>query len=817
MHQRRVRTLILCAMLGVATAARVTLEASTVVSGFSRTAVVSGFNGTAVVSGFSRTAVVSGFNRTAVVSGFSRTAVVSGFSRTDTAQQAQPAPPATTKAPPPHLTISRVSTPPTLDEYADGEPRAEEAAVTQFFQREPGDGVPVSQQTEAYLSYDSQNLYVVFVAHDRDPGSIRANMTKREAMMSDDIVGIVLDTFHDRHRGYEFFVNPLGVQADAMFMEGQNDDFSFDTLWHSEGRLTAFGYVALIAIPFRSLRFRSESVQEWGVTLLRAIPRNNETSFWPYLTRRVTGFAQQMATLDGIRDVSPGRNLQFIPYAAFTGARVLDGAHGGYDTARDGRAGIDGKVIVKDAFAIDATFNPDFSQVESDEPQVTINQRFEVFFPEKRPFFIENASFFQTPFNLFHSRRIADPQFGARVTGRRGHWVIAGLGIDDREPGRQVTATDPAFGDRTGIGVVRIQRELPKQSNFGILATERRFGPNDNQIVSMDTRWKLNDHWVATGQGVYSRTSQPNSPDLQGPAFTVDVGRNGRELSYGMSYQDIAADFRAPLGFVQRVDIRKIDGGGGYSWYRKHGPIVSFGPHGGADVIWSHGGTLEEWESEIEFGVELKGQTGFEGSYSESMERFEGVEFRKHGWSIRGGTAWFKWLDVSTDWSTGPEINYHPAAGLRPFLADQARVESTATVKPLSALRIDETYLFTRLTARSSAAATPPGTRIVANHIWRTRASYQFTREWSLRAILDYNAVLPDRGLIALTNDKRFAADLLVTYLVNPWTAIYVGYNDGYENLAFDPGTRDGLRRIDRGLNSTGRQLFVKASYLFRF
>lgn len=183
-----------------------------------------------------------------------------------------------------------------------------------------------------------------------------------------------------------FLANPLGIQLDGVTGEGQDDDYSFDTLWHSEGRLTADGYVVRMAIPFKSLRFSNAPAQTWGIAFGRIITRNNETSFWPYITRRIASFGTQVATLEGLERISPGRNLQFIPYGTFTSARFLEA--GQSDLASDtlGRAGLDGKMVLHDAVTVDLTLNPDFSQVESDEPQVTVNQRFEVFFPEKRPF-----------------------------------------------------------------------------------------------------------------------------------------------------------------------------------------------------------------------------------------------------------------------------------------------------------------------------------------------------------------------------------------------------------------------------------------------
>ena len=232
------------------------------------------------------------------------------------------APPATAQPPvtaAPAVSIPRVTTPPTLEDYLDGTPRPDEAAITTFVQREPGDGVPASQPTEAYVSYDDEHLYVVFVARDRDPGQIRASLTRREGFSNNDYVGVMLDTFRDRRRAYLFIVNPLGVQLDGVSTDGaMGDDYSFDTVWQSRGRLTPFGYVAWLAIPFKSLRFSTVPEQEWGIAFVRSIVRNNETSFWPYITRRVSGAVHQLAAATGLTNLSPGRNFQFIPYAAFT-------------------------------------------------------------------------------------------------------------------------------------------------------------------------------------------------------------------------------------------------------------------------------------------------------------------------------------------------------------------------------------------------------------------------------------------------------------------------------------------------------------------
>jgi hypothetical protein len=313
------------------------------------------------------------------------------------------------------LAIPRVTRPPKLEEFLGDNQRTDLAKLTDLRQRDPGDGDPVSQPTTVYLGYDDKNFYAVFICRD-DPDKIRAHMSKREDIMSDDAVALFLDTFHDRQRCYEFIVNPLGIQLDGIATEGQNDDFTFDTVWHSEGKLTPSGYAVLIAIPFKSLRFKNSDLQTWGISVARMIQRNNETSFWPFISHKIPAFNSQLAELGGIERISPGRNIQLNPYGFLANAKFLDQNIPAIKSQTEGRAGLDAKIVFHDSLTLDITVEPDFSQVESDDPQVTVNQRFEVFFPEKRPFFMENAGFFSTPETLFFSRRIANPQFGVRLT-----------------------------------------------------------------------------------------------------------------------------------------------------------------------------------------------------------------------------------------------------------------------------------------------------------------------------------------------------------------------------------------------------------------
>ncbi|MGH7454839.1 MAG: hypothetical protein ACRENG_26015, partial [bacterium] len=284
-----------------------------------------------------------------------------------TALQAQDA----AKTPRVTLQIPRVSQPPRLEDFLKGRNgnsqnhtngnshnhKTIEAEVTDFRQYEPGDGVLVSLETRAYLSYDYDNLFVVFVCKD-EPNKVRGRMAKREDITSDDQVVVYLDTFHDGQRAYMFAANPLGIQLDGIITEGQEEDFSFDTLWRPEGHLTPEGFVVSMTIPFKSIRFSNDSTQTWAIALGRLIPRLNEESYWPFMTKRVKGLIPQFAVSEGLQQISPGRNVQFIPYSIFTRARFLDTEAPDFNTANDRNIGLDAKAVFRDAFTLDMTLNP---------------------------------------------------------------------------------------------------------------------------------------------------------------------------------------------------------------------------------------------------------------------------------------------------------------------------------------------------------------------------------------------------------------------------------------------------------------------------
>jgi Domain of unknown function (DUF5916) len=739
----------------------------------------------------------------------------------------------------PSIQIPRISFVPTLGDFAGMEPGPRVAdhmsRVTGFIAREPADGAAPTQPTDAYLAYDERNLYAVFVCWDKEPGKIRARMTRREDIFSDDSAEIMIDTFHDSRHAYAFAANPFGIQWDALWTEGSIQsglpadyngfDSSFDTVWHSEGHLTSQGYLVLMAIPFKSLRFPRTDTQEWGIILNRSIPRTNENLFWPRISIRIQGRFNQAATAVGLEHISPSRNMQFIPYALARGFRGIDQRdpnHPFFDSARlRGTAGLDSKFIVHDSFVLDGTINPDFSQVESDEPQITVNQRFEVFFPEKRPFFLENSNYFATPIDLVFTRRIAHPEFGLRLTGKSGPWALGVLTSDDRAPGEIVPPGDPHSGDRATFTIARVSHDILQQSSVGLLYTDREFAGGYNRVGGIDANIKLNQNWRVQGQAATSSTLAVDGTHSAGPGYKLVAERAGRNFNWQSLYVDYSPGFDTETGFVNRTDIREEQIKASYYIRPEGKTLISWGPTLQQFGIWDHSGIGLDYFVFPGMRVDLTHGTwvnfhpfGYDGVYLRPQD-YTGLthvtSYPQPFWGIEGASAWFKQVELNWFFVSGAGVNYNPATGRIPLIGHEDQGNLTVTIHASGRLRIDNTYLLEHLRERDSRLTA------VTNHIVRTKWNWQFTRELSARVILQYTSVLSNPLISSLSPTKDVNADLLFTYLINPGTAVYVGYNSDLQNIdrRLIPTSTGLLTSPDTFMND-GRQFFVKISYLFR-
>jgi hypothetical protein len=702
--------------------------------------------------------------------------------------------------------------------------------VDNFVQRIPVDGGTPAYPNEVYVAYDDKNLYAIFFAFDDEPEKLRANMAPRGEVFRDDTVNIMIDTFNDQRRAYFFMSNALGIQSDGQFIEGNSRgnggfDGSFEAVWDSEGTVTDRGFVVKMTIPFKSIRFPATDQQEWRVIFNRMNQRLSEDNFWPTYTLAIEGRLNQTAPMRGIEGVSPGRNMQLVPFVFLRDFRVEEDSVDGLSIDDDDEiaVGLDAKMVVKDALVLDLTANPDFSQVEADEPQVTVNERFEVFFPERRPFFLENSDLFNTPSNLMFSRRIVDPSAGAKLTGKQGPWAIGVLLANDDAPGKSASPGETLFNESAAIGVVRLARDVADQSKIGIFVSDRELAGGHNRVGAIDGRFKLNDNWVLTGQFAAADTRQVNETDdgydeLNGVSWNAYLDRSGTHLSSHTHYLYTSEGFRTDLGFFgerQRIGVQDLHNNVNYTFRPADSKLTEGGPSVTWRRIWETGGDALEWALESEMRWEWVGRTNFRiGQEHRKVqlgpEEFEDLpaarDYTENEWTIRAGSARWTRFSVNVGADFGTRINFVPPEGEGPRLADFVRTQGSVTWRPLSPLKLDFSLIRNELDARDGSG------RIFTNSIGRARANWQFTKELSLRLIADVEDLDTAAGQSTLEHREQLTTDLLIKYLWNPWKALYVGYTSNRRD--FQEFDDDSMTLMD--LRDEGRQVFVKFSYLFQ-
>ncbi len=730
------------------------------------------------------------------------------------------------------ISIPRIEGEPGLADFEGMEPRTALARsmtrVGDFIQREPDDGEPATQQTEVYIGYDQTNLYAIWLAFDTNPELIRANLSSRENIGGDDRVGLTVDTFNDQRTALSFHATPLGIQWDARWTEGSSlragYDTTFESVWYSDGQLTDEGYMVSMAIPLRSLRFPDTDEQLWRIQFGRNIPRTSEFSFWPEYTIEIEGRLNQTALLRGIENVSPGNNSQFIPFLFARDVDALDTrAIGGpkFDNTIEQDVGLDAKFVFNDSWVLDVTLNPDFSQVESDEPQVTVNERFEVQFPERRPFFVENADFFATDSNLLFTRRIIDPEGGIRFTGREGDYGLGAIFINDEEPGLNRDAGDPLAGEKANIGIIRGFRDISDQSRVGFFLSDRQLAEGYNRVASLDARLKLTDNWITQMQLV----GTDSEPTLGGEATTgyqrnIQINHSGRTVNSHSHFIETTDNFRTDLGFQNR--FFKPDTSGIHN-----NVTLNFYPEGSSLNRWSTGFSdvyLNDNDGTRiyhQLGPSLNlnwATTGIGFSFTDYAEILRPQDFpgiitnTRYDYETYQVNIFDSTLQTATfraSYREGRALNLVPPIGTLPYVADTSRIDFTFLWRPIDRLSINNTYFLTELENRGG------GAKVFTNEIFRSNWNYQFTKELSLRFIAQYDETEAGPAT-RLEDDENLNFDVLLRYVINPWSAFYVGYNSNRSN--FDIIEYEGERElvVANDLRRDGDQFFVKFSYLFQ-
>jgi len=711
--------------------------------------------------------------------------------------------------------------------------------VSGFIQNSPRDGEAATEKTEVWMGHTKSALYFVFICHDRKPPEIRGHLARRENVLNDDNVSVLLDPFQDHRKGVLFTVNPVGVQADAAWTEGIGQDYSYDQVWDSEGQVTAGGWMALLEIPFRSLRFRSNG-SDWGVVFMRNFPRNSESDFWPRVSANVSGVLPQEGTLKGIEGVTGSHNVQANPYLIGQNEHTLDtlDPNDPHFSSRhfEGTAGGEFKAVLKDKIVFDLTVNPDFSDIESDQPQFTVDQRFPVYYPELRPFFLENANYFTTPspLTLLYTRNIVHPEYGARLTGKLGHTNIGLLAIDDREPGETVNSGDPLYRKRAKIAVGRVSQDLGKGSTIAALYTDEEFGQGWNRIGGIDLTIRFNDKWTSTAQWVESSTKgtvDSGNPATYsaGPTENLSVQRAGHAFNLQSNFQDYSTGFESQLGFIQSSNFRDSQTHATYQWFPKHRLIQSYGLETNQNIAYNHqGDRVFHYGSGDPFIFLPRNiviaPLGGENSDTVGPPSYplltHYVNFTENygGFVVRG--APFPQLNFNINAIRSGNVNYNPVAGKVPSLMNQEDAQVLFTLQPLRQLTADNTYLIDR------DHSVADGALVYESQTLRTKINYQFTRAISARMIVEYDSTLANPLETSLQRTKQIGTEALFTWLPHPGTAIDVGYNNDLQNLDRSLCNRLPLGGCDPN-NTTpprspvflndGRQIFVKASYLFRF
>ena len=737
----------------------------------------------------------------------------------------------------------------TIDGQLDESVWGDAALLTGFSQYQPVDGRPAADSTEVLVWYTAEAVYFGIRAYEAHGDVVRATLTDRDAIDQDDRIEILLDTFDDHRRAFLFAVNPYGVQQDGVRSEGQMGsaggpgagfrfdgivDLNPDYVFESRGRLTAFGYEVEVRIPFASLRYQSIDPQTWGLQIIRQSQHNGYEATWTPAVRASASFLAQSGRLAGLSDLARGLVLDVTP--EFT-TRV-DGAPAADAYGYDATPELGGTLRwgATSNLNLLATANPDFSQVEADIGQVTVNERFALFFPEKRPFFLEGLEQFDTPNRLIYTRRVADPIGGAKLTGKAGKWNIGYLAAADSKD-------FSADGAHPFFNILRLRRDIGAGSTAGIAYTDRIDGSHYNRVASFDSRVLWRDIWFSELQlaGSWSRDATAASNGVLWQAVLFD--RTGRTYGNHAELLGISDDFEAASGFVPRTGI--VDGSlfNRLRWYGNPGArleeVTVFMSIRGTwryDDFFDRRGTLEGGAS-LTPAATLRGGWNVSAGVDVRHQRFEAEQYASYG-VVQGPDTlpfvvpkglyglWSGEASVSTP-NRAVTGSATVGFGAVPIFAEPAEgrqfdVSLAVQWRPTPALRIEGRWVHQRIERARD------GTRFSVANIPRVKLEYQLSRAVFVRYVgqfvaQDRDAVRDPATESPLVYDEDTAArfgpargvstgdlrnDLLFAYRPGPGTVVYLGYGASHEETEATAGSQ---------LTRTADGVFFKLSYLFRF
>ena len=683
---------------------------------------------------------------------------------------------------------------------------------------QPADNAAASVKTTAYIADNGREVLLAFRAEDPDPSKIRAFLRDRDSLWNDDFIGFTIDTFNDQRRAFEFYVNPLGAQAD-LILDGAsgNEDDSWDGLWDSAAKINASGYTVEIRIPYSTLRFQKTNgvSQKWGVDFLRFRPRDNRYRISNNkLIRGDNCYLCRLSKLQGFANANPGRDLEVTP--TFTAAYGQERNSPNKPWQSDGgqyELGADVKWGIGSNLTLNGTINPDFSQVESDQAQLDLNTTFALFFPEKRPFFLEGADYFSTPFNVVYTRSVQDPDYGVRATGRNGRHTYGFFAAQDSVT--QVLLPS-ALGSRFSrrleqdslAAAGRYRFDINSKTSIGLISTLRSGDGYQNTVIGIDGRWQTKGHtitaqWLTSdSENLVAFNPKPPAPPLppkqQGDAFSLGYEFSNRNWGGYASHTSYDKGFRADLGFINQVDNAKSVVGGSRTWHGEDGAkITKMQLRGDWDITHRSDGQLLEREVEAYFSLNGSMQSFIQVGGVKRDRFWAGQLFDESWWNVYGEITPTSRVSFTLFLREGEQIDYRNAK-----LADISQMEPSINLNIGQGINFRLNHVYQKLSRDD-------GDVFVAN-LSDARLSWQFNQRQRLRLSVQYGNTIRDkfldvRPLEINAEESDLGVQLLYSYKINPRTAFYAGYSEG--QYSDDQYTE---------FFATGRALFTKISYAWQ-
>ena len=700
------------------------------------------------------------------------------------------------------LKAHRALKPPVIDGFLnDDEWQRDALPAEEWLSYNPLYGDQVPQKTAVWVSYDADYLYFAFRCDDPDPSSIKTSITRRDNIWQDDWIGLSLDALGTGQLSYHMLVNPSGVQLDAHNSASGREDTAPDWIWDSAGRVTATGYAVEIRLPLQSIRFKGGVDAQMGILFWRRVSRLGVSVSWPALAPGVWVF-ERHAPLR-FDDIRPRTARELLPSATYARNQTRDSP--ARWLAPDGMAdvGFSAKVGVSPTVTLDATVNPDFSQVESDAFQVEVNQRFPIFFDEKRPFFMEGAGLFSLAGaggdnslrTAVHTRRIVDPAFGAKLTGSLGRVTFGTLTAVDDSPPEVITGV--ASDDRI-FNIGRVQYNLSPSNFVGAIATDMSSDGGYNRVVGSDLKWRFTPTQRVEGFVLGSHSREPDAVDATsgvGGQVTYRYETQRWLAAAGAEHYD--EDFQMATAFLNRVGITSSSlfldrsfypSKTRYPWIRRLAVV----------------GFVQGGEDRLAGGNDLLGMTGLRFNFTRQgflrvdrlfgFERWRGERFERGRFRAFGNVQLFRWLRLEGNVSGGLAVLYD---AFDPLQGRSRDTNAGVTLQPNG--RLSQSLDYNRVAFDDEAT----GARLFTVNILNSRTTYQFTRAFSLRAVAQY-----------ASSRTQVLMDFLSSFEPRPGTVLYVGYGSLLERRQ----DVDGRWVEGQGpFETTRRGLFLKASYLYRF